>query len=952
MVVVKHYPFSIGGLMNFKYFLTLIVLVCSSSIYALTGVVKDIHNNPLVNAEVRIINEDAITHTDSLGLFHYTSLSVESNHSVLMQTSLFYKNRLLSLTIPDKKNVSVKLFNVKGQNVMTYDRVLAAGSHKIPTPQLSPGLYVMVANIGDKRITSKFITKGNLSVPTSNAALALSATSRGRNAIDTVVIKSDGMIDRRIPIVSYDEDLGTIVMTSHVVTDYYGLQKYDIDTTLPNYVHVLFRSYDIDGKNDTTLKVDNFIVKENGDPIVPSESELELELITGFDDSTKTILLIDNSKSVESNLDQIKNAAKVMIRKISDRQQIAIYAFSENCFKVQDFTSDTTALLNAIDLIPTGYASTNLYGSLIEVFGKVDNSANIPTRKIKFGNIVLFTDGKDTQGANTLVEVLDAQEDVRVFAVGLGEDLNLGIDALKEIAYNHVYTTTDPNQLGALFSIVQDEITSVASHYYWLHYRSPKRGDKNHTLTLGIEGNTNESRDTTISGTFNSALFTAGWKPTAEDLAISFSNDKRELVASYRYEDKDGEPEGDTKIQWKVNGAIVANDTLRIPVSSLKDNDNITFEVKPVSLIGSPSEGDWASSEVQISFKYKDGYVLHKFASSILYTEDMIEIDDGFIVIGNSDNTSKVFKLNYAGNLLWSRTYNEESGISSICKANNGYILAGKSYTNSNGPKDALFIKIDSDGNIVWRKTYGGEGADVFNTVVSTSSGYIGVGKTNSNRRAAYDAWIVKINENGDTLWTKRLGESDHQSLESAFIESDGIVMGGYDAKDMWLLKINEDGNILFDYIIERKGDSDKIFAIDKASDGYIIGGATYTGGDKSSRVSKINESGQVLWDFINGSSEVKDIVVTKSGYLAGGYHTSKHNFVVNINNLGNSIWTKYLHNEHLIGNGYLRSVKALSSTTDGYVIVGDFTEEVQYGFFATKVDEDGNTLWYDPSLQ
>jgi len=59
----------------------------------------------------------------------------------------------------------------------------------------------------------------------------------------------------------------------------------------------------------------------------------------------------------------------------------------------------------------------------------------------------------------------------------------------------------------------------------------------------------------------------------------------------------------------------------------------------------------------------------------------------------------------------------------------------------------------------VWTKTFGGALADVGNSVIQTNDGGFVVAATTSSFGAGgQDIWLIKTDENGDTLWTKTFG--------------------------------------------------------------------------------------------------------------------------------------------------------------------------------------------------
>lgn len=88
--------------------------------------------------------------------------------------------------------------------------------------------------------------------------------------------------------------------------------------------------------------------------------------------------------------------------------------------------------------------------------------------------------------------------------------------------------------------------------------------------------------------------------------------------------------------------------------------------------------------------------------------------------------------------------------------------------TNSHGAGEAWIIKLDNNGNVVWSKVYGGSNGDGGTHIIkATGGGYIFSGGTNSNdgdvtgfHGGESDVWVVKINEAGGIVWQRTLGGS------------------------------------------------------------------------------------------------------------------------------------------------------------------------------------------------
>ena len=125
-------------------------------------------------------------------------------------------------------------------------------------------------------------------------------------------------------------------------------------------------------------------------------------------------------------------------------------------------------------------------------------------------------------------------------------------------------------------------------------------------------------------------------------------------------------------------------------------------------------------------------------------------------------NNFWVLKLNSEGAVSWQKGYDNgqwEEFHALQTTSDGGFILAGftgSSALTSGNDRDAWILKLDSNGNIQWQKTYGGNYDErVFSIRQTADAGYIAAGLTNSfgveePGSENYNAWVLKLDENGD----------------------------------------------------------------------------------------------------------------------------------------------------------------------------------------------------------
>jgi len=278
----------------------------------------------------------------------------------------------------------------------------------------------------------------------------------------------------------------------------------DLEVALPHQVNILYQVVDKAGIGVADLTSADFVIKENGQ-VVGLESQITVKQSEEVGIKVRTILLLDNSVSIDSVRADIKEAAITLINLKPDYQEIAIMVFSSTATLLQPLTADKQKLIDAINSIDksTSTSSTNLYGALVAATKLPIWSEHFSMDSIRTASLICLSDGDDTQGSMPKQTALDSLKNKRVYMLGLGQDLN--ITTMKQLgAY---YPAKDITKLEEVFKNIHNDIESTANSYYWLYYQSPKRGPNTHKLQLTIKGNSNSGSSSYIETEFSSADF-------------------------------------------------------------------------------------------------------------------------------------------------------------------------------------------------------------------------------------------------------------------------------------------------------------------------------------------------------------------------------------------------------------------------------------------------------------
>ena len=307
-----------------------------------------------------------------------------------------------------------------------------------------------------------------------------------------------------------------------------------------------------------------------------------------------------------------------------------------------------------------------------------------------------------------------------------------------------------------------------------------------------------------------------------------------------------------------------------------------------IYLIKTDADGDTVWTRIFGGFRCE-------FGSSVQQTDD-----GGYIVTGSTmsfgagDSDVYLIKTDANGDTLWTRTYGgsgRDAGNYVQQTQDGGYIIVAETWSYGAGEEDIYLIKTDANGDTLWIKTFGGFNCDEGLSVRQTSDlGYIIAGVTNSYTTAPwfYDVYLIKTDEDGDTLWTRTYGGSSgdmgfdvQQTSDGGFIIAGGTVSYGAGGFDVYLIKTGETGDTLWTRTF---GDSDceEGYSVQQTADGgYIIAGFTQSHGAIANDVYliKTDDLGNEEWHqtFGGGNTDNGHSVyqTVDGGYIVAGHTNS-----------------------------------------------------------------------------
>jgi hypothetical protein len=305
---------------------------------------------------------------------------------------------------------------------------------------------------------------------------------------------------------------------------------------------------------------------------------------------------------------------------------------------------------------------------------------------------------------------------------------------------------------------------------------------------------------------------------------------------------------------------------------------------------------------------------------------------------------------------LWTRQFggNQDDQGRAVARGDGGECyFAGYTESEGSGMSDMLLVKLNAEGDTVWTRTAGGTQDDGAYSAVFTPEGMVFGGYTESEGAGGKDFYVVSMNPEGETTRTRTYGGPEDDVAYAASEWQGGVVLAGYTEsygsgqKDIWIVGATPDGESLWTKSLGGTED-DVAFGVIAAPTGEIFA-VGRSGGDLD--LVKLDMMGNPIWEkTIGGTSDDigYDIIhTTDDAYLVVGMTKSfcsgiSDAWVLKYNMEGETLWTRSVGGEDA-EEGY-----SISETQDGGLIVAGMciTTGGDTGAFIAKLDAQGTVMW------
>ena len=313
-------------------------------------------------------------------------------------------------------------------------------------------------------------------------------------------------------------------------------------------------------------------------------------------------------------------------------------------------------------------------------------------------------------------------------------------------------------------------------------------------------------------------------------------------------------------------------------------NGVVMLENGDVAIVGECKSFNAERSDICVTRVNKEGETLWRKMLGGKRKDKGVAIsrakDGNLLILGSSKSFNPsngydlyIAKLSLNGKLLWQKSFggDRDEFAGGIAGTNDGGVLAVGSTESfsKKGYRDIYIVRLDKDGNEVSVKTIGGKLNDDAKALTRTADGnFIIVGSRELKHSGDADFFIMKLNQKGEKIWARTLGQNENDVLLSvAPTPNGGIVATGktrsYNSEqtDLAVMNFNKKGKLIWFKIYGFKY-YDEGTAITMTKDGgYVVAGKTNSmgKGDFDVYVLALSSRGELLWSKLYGDIN-KDI--------------------------------------------------------------------------------------------
>ena len=286
-------------------------------------------------------------------------------------------------------------------------------------------------------------------------------------------------------------------------------------------------------------------------------------------------------------------------------------------------------------------------------------------------------------------------------------------------------------------------------------------------------------------------------------------------------------------------------------------------------------------------------------AHSIFVDQNYVYVAGTTYSFGQGISNAFIARLNLNGDLQWFKTISGGDNIYAITIYQGNMYVTGDRWNGQDA--DAFIAKLDLSGNLQWFKTIGENYLEdrAYSIVIDQDSIYI-AGGTGSYGALSTDAFVAKLDLNGNLQWLRIIGGDNIDFVRSVIIYQGDVYITGptlsFGNTDFFIARLDSNGNLQWFKVIDSSnGQSIIIYQ----GDIYVVGSTNYGVGILNAFIAKLDLNGNLLWFKTIGGNfidEARSISIDQGNIYMAGYTQSFGStdaFIAKLDLNGDLLWFK-----------------------------------------------------------
>lgn len=281
-----------------------------------------------------------------------------------------------------------------------------------------------------------------------------------------------------------------------------------------------------------------------------------------------------------------------------------------------------------------------------------------------------------------------------------------------------------------------------------------------------------------------------------------------------------------------------------------------------------------------------------------------------------------------------------------------GFVICGTT-TSGAGGKDFFIIKLDANADTVWSKTYGSssnEQATSVKIIQTADSGFVLSGRTFGFGTINGGVYFLKVSNDGNVIWNKKVDGNSNEHARDLLLTSDkGFIVCGTNG---YILKFDSIGNMQWSRLFSGGGNMHMTHVLQHSVSGnYLIAGnsSTYGVGGRTGYLIYLDSLGNKIWERIFDNSGQDSFFTSiedeDKGFIVGGHshiNGTINSLLVKIDSVGKIIWSRRFY----YGTNNNRVAHIQIGVDGGYILTGYIEGNSDKRNYIMKIDRYGNNIW------